>query len=108
MIYDMRTYELALGKTAEYMAAVREVGLPVRETYGIKLAGWYHTDTGDLNHIVHIWAYRDFAHYEEAREQFRSDPRWVNDYLPRVMGLIVRQRNQVMRGADFFEERIWG
>ena len=103
MIYDMRTYDIAMGKTPEYMAAVREIALPVRESYGIKLAGWYYTDIGALNKVVHIWAYRDFAHFEEAREAFRTDERWVNDYVPRVKGIILRQENQIMQASDFFE-----
>ena len=99
----MRTYDIAMGKTPEYMAAVREIALPVRESYGIKLAGWYYTDIGALNKVVHIWAYRDFAHFEEAREAFRTDERWVNDYVPRVKGIVLRQENQIMRASDFFE-----
>lgn len=103
MIYDMRTYDIAMGKTPEYMAAVREIALPVRESYGIKLAGWYYTDVGALNRVVHIWAYRDYAHFEEAREAFRTDERWVNDYVPRVKGIVLRQENQLMLASDFFE-----
>ena len=99
----MRTYDIAMGKTPEYMAAVREIALPVRESYGVKLAGWYYTDIGALNKVVHIWAYRDFAHFEEAREAFRTDERWVNDYVPRVKGIVLRQENQIMRASDFFE-----
>ena len=99
----MRTYDIAMGKTPEYMAAVREIALPVRESYGVKLAGWYYTDIGALNKVVHIWAYRDFAHFEEAREAFRTDERWVNEYVPRVKGIILRQENQIMRASDFFK-----
>ena len=102
----MRTYDIAMGKTPEYMAAVREVALPVRESYGVKLAGWYYTDIGALNRVVHIWAYRDFAHFEEAREAFRTDERWVNDYVPRVKGIVLRQENQIMRASDFFESML--
>ncbi len=99
----MRTYDIAMGKTPEYMAAVREIALPVRESYGVKLAGWYYTDVGALNRVVHIWAYRDYGHFEEAREAFRTDERWVNDYVPRVKGIVLRQENQIMRASDFFE-----
>lgn len=106
MIYDMRTYDIAMGKTPEYMAAVREIALPVRESYGVKLAGWYYTDVGALNKVVHIWAYRDYAHFEEAREAFRNDERWLNDYVPRVKGIILRQENQLMRASDFFESML--
>ena len=99
----MRTYDIAMGKTPEYMAAVREIALPVRESYGVKLAGWYYTDIGALNKVVHIWVYRDFAHFEEAREAFRTDERWVTEYVPRVKGIVLQQENQIMRASDFFE-----
>ena len=106
MIYDMRTYDIAMGKTPEYMAAVREVALPVRESYGVKLGGWYYTDIGALNKVVHIWAYRDYTHFEEAREAFRTDERWLNDYVPRVKGIVLRQENQIMHASDFFESML--
>lgn len=102
VIYDMRIYDLQPGSTPQYQAAVREVGLKVREDHGVKLAGWYYTDIGPLNRVVHIWAYESFAHFEQAREAVRSDPRWQDEYLPRVRGLIVRQQDMIMQAADFF------
>ena len=38
-VYDFRQYTLKPGATPDYMAAVREVALPIRQKYGIKLAG---------------------------------------------------------------------
>lgn len=108
MIYDMRTYDLQPGAVQQYMDAVREVALPIREDHGVKLAGWYSTDIGRLNRVVHIWAYRDYAHFAEARQAVRRDPRWANDYLPRTKGLIVRQQDMMMNGSDFWEERFLG
>ena len=105
MIYDMRTYDLTPGSVPAYMQAVREVALPVREAQGIKLAGWYTPDVGKLHRVLHIWAYRDYAHFEEARPAFRNDPRWVNEYLPRVKGMVVSQQSMVMNGSDFWNER---
>jgi len=102
MIYDMRIYDLQPGSVPQRMAAVREVALKIREDHGVKLAGWYHTDVGPLNRVVHIWAYENYAHFEKAREAVRSDPRWTNDYVPRVRGLIVKQQDMIMQGADFF------
>ncbi len=101
MIYDMRTYDLLPGSLEAYMAAVREVGLPVRERYGIRLAGWYYTEVGTLNRVVHIWAFRDWQHLAEGKRQFRADPQWSGDYLPRVVPLIVRQHSQIVHAADF-------
>jgi hypothetical protein len=101
MIFDMRTYDLAPGSLEKYMAAVREVGLPVRERYGIRLAGWYHSEIGTLNRVVHIWAYRDWAHLSTSKAQFRADPDWSAKYLPRVLPLIVGQHSQIMHASDF-------
>ena len=102
MIYDMRIYDLQPGSVPKYMAAVEEVAIKIRQDYGVKLAGWYYTDIGPLNRIVHIWAYEDYTHFERAREAVRNDPRWTNDYMPRVRGLAVKQQDMIMKGADFF------
>lgn len=102
MIYDMRIYDLQPGSTQKYMDAVREVALRIREDNGIKLAGWYYTDIGPLNRVVHIWAYKDYTHFEEARKAVHDDPRWANDYIPRVRGLAVKQQDMIMQEADFF------
>lgn len=104
MIYDLRIYDLKPGSVPQYMAAVREWALPIRSDYGVKLVGWYYTEVGPLNQVVHIWGFRDWQHMQETKEQFRQDPRWRKEYLPRVEGLIVSQRNQIMRAADFSPE----
>ena len=57
------------------MDAVREVALPIRQENGVKLAGWYYTDIGKLNRVVHIWAYDDLAHFDKARTAVTSDPK---------------------------------
>jgi hypothetical protein len=104
LIYDMRTYDLKPGSVPEYMSAVEEVALKIRQDYGIKLAGWYYTDIGRLNRIVHIWGYKDYSHFEESRKKVSSDPRWARDYLPRVKNLILSQQDMIMNGANFFPE----
>ena len=70
------------------MAAVREVALGIRAKYGVKLAGWYYSDVGELNKVVHIWAFRDHDHMKEAKAQVAADPDWTGKYIPRVGGLI--------------------
>ncbi len=101
MIFDLRTYDLVPGGLEAYRAAVREVGLPVRERYGVRLAGWYFTEIGTLNRVVHIWAFRDWEHLATSKAQFRKDPDWIGSYLPRVLPLIVAQHSQIVKAADF-------
>ena len=101
MIHDLRIYDLVPGGLEEYMAAVREVGLPVRQKYGVVLVGWYYTEVGTLNRVYHTWGFRDWEHLAQAKAQFRQDPDWREKYLPRVSGLIVRQSNQIVLAAEF-------
>ena len=101
MIYDVRIYDLKPGTVDEYMAAVRDVGLPGRESHGIKLAGWYYTEIGTLNQVIHIWGYQDIEDMETKMRAVSADPRWVTDYLPRVLPLLANQKNQVMHPSDF-------
>ena len=104
MIYDFRMYTLKPGCTPDYMAAVGELALPIRQRYGIKLAGWYYSDIGELNQVVHIWGYRDHAHLREGRAQFTSDPDWTGKYVPRITPLIETQRTHLMVSPDFAPE----
>lgn len=101
MLFDMRTYDLVPGGLEAYRTAVQEIALPVRERYGIRLAGWYYTEIGTLNRVVHIWAFRDWDHLADAKAKFRKDPDWTERYLPRVLPLIVAQHSQIVRAADF-------
>ena len=54
MIYDFRMYTLKPGATPDYRAGAKEIGLPVRQRHGAALAGWYWTEIGALNQVVHI------------------------------------------------------
>jgi hypothetical protein len=83
------------------MAAVRELALPIRQKYGIKLAGWYYSEVGELNQVVHIWAYQDYDHLKEAKAKVAADPDWSQKYVPRVHGLIVAQKTYIMLSPDF-------
>ncbi len=104
MIYDFRMYTLKPGCTPDYMTAVKELAFPIRQRYGIKLAGWYYSDIGELNQVVHIWGYRDHAHLREGRAQFTSDPDWTGKYVPRITPLIETQRTHLMVSPDFAPE----
>jgi hypothetical protein len=103
-VYDFRMYTLKPGSTPDYMAAVRELALPIRQKYGVKLAGWYYSDIGDLNQVVHIWWFRDHAHMAEAKAKVAADPDWTQKYLPRVREFIVAQKTYLMLSPDFAPE----
>ena len=100
MVYEMRVYTLQPGKVPEFQALIEKEALPVISKYS-KLVGWWSTEVGPLNEVVHIWAYRDHTHMQEAKAQVNADPDWSGKYVPRVRPLIVAQKTYVMLSPDF-------
>ncbi len=101
MVFDFRQYTLKPGATGEYRSASEEVGLPIRHRHGVKLAGWFFSDLGDLNQVVHIWAFDNVKHMEEAKAAVAADPEWGGVYIPRVRGLLSAQNTYLMKTSEF-------
>ena len=59
MIYEIRTYVLAVGTLCEVEKRFGEA-YEHRKKYS-ELAAFWHTDIGPLNEIIHVWPYRDLA-----------------------------------------------
>ena len=82
MIHELRRYTIKPGKTAEYVEQAATVGRAVRgDRYG-KLLGYWSTELGPLNQVVHLWEYADLAARATARAGLAKDERWVKEYLP--------------------------
>ena len=79
----------------------KRAGLAHSPQVCVKLAGWYYSDVGELNQVVHIWAFRDHDHMAEAKAKIAQDPDWTQKYVPRVRPHIVAQKTYVMLSPDF-------
>ena len=101
MVFDYRTYTFRPGGIPDYMSAVEEVAIPIRKRHGVKLAGWYYSEVGDLNQVTHIWAFNDMKHLKDAKDAVAADPEWTGTYIPRVRGLLVAQNTYLMNTAEF-------
>jgi NIPSNAP len=54
MIHELRTYTLMPGKQGEYLKLNGEIGRKIRgDKYG-KLEGYWSTESGTLNQLVHL------------------------------------------------------
>ena len=96
MIYELRTYTLHPGKAPEFIQHAGSIAVPIRgDRYG-KLAGYWSTDVGTLNQVVHLWAYDDLAHRTRAREELSKNPRWNTEYVPKIRPLLLKQENKIL------------
>ena len=74
MLYDIHTYDVKPHRVAELEKRVAEV-LPSRLEIS-RLGGFWHTEAGPLNQIIHIWPYQNMAHRTASRALMESRNVW--------------------------------
>ena len=74
MLYNIHTYDLRPRTVGELEERVAEV-LPKRLEIS-PLGGFWHTEAGPLNQIVHIWPYENMAHRTASRALMESRKVW--------------------------------
>jgi hypothetical protein len=100
MIVEQRTYTLAIGRSSEYLAVYEAEGLAIQQPMLGRLFGYFTTETGELNQIVHMWAYADMAERAERRTRLFADGAWLA-FVPKLRPYIVRQESQILIPAPF-------
>lgn len=100
MIVEERIYRIKPGRLAAYLKLVREEGLAIQQPILGNLIGYFHTEIGPLNHVVHMWGYRDFADRTERRNKLAADPAW-QAFTPRLSENIDTLENRILVPTDF-------
>ena len=115
MLYELRTYTARAGGVPAILKANEEIGRPVRgDDYG-KLEGYWFTDIGPLNQVMHLWSYTDMAERDRLRKELGALDAWTKEYVPAIRPLIVNQELRFMEahrefvtpaeGGNFYEFR---
>lgn len=100
MIYELRTYRMKVGSVPAYLKLVEDEGIDVQRSHLGHLVGYFSTEIGPLNEIVHIWAYQDLNDRAARRARLAADPRW-QVFLPKIQALIETMENKVLLPSAF-------
>lgn len=100
MFYEMRTYRLKVGALPRYLQLVQDVGLPIQRAHLGQLIGYFHTDIGPLNQIVHVWAFDSLDDRERRRNALAADPAW-QAFVPDLQALIDDMDSKILRPTAF-------
>lgn len=100
MIYEERIYTIVPGRVDEYIKNYEALGLPVQLEVLGNLIGFWRTDIGTLNKVVHIWDYEGLDDRAARRERLASHPDWPR-YLEANLSLILDQENRILIPAPF-------
>lgn len=91
MIYELRTYTTPPGMAPQLAKYSSEIGRPIRgDDYG-KLEGYWLTEIGPLNQVMHLWSYEDLNDRQAKRAALGQNTRWRDEFLPKAGPLILRQ-----------------
>ena len=77
MIVEERCYTLKPGTVQVYYRDYDPRGLEIQKRILGNLIGYFHTEIGELNQIVHLWGYDSLAERERRRALLAADPAWL-------------------------------
>ena len=100
MIYEVRTYDVKPGRLADYLKLFNDVGLPARKNFGV-LVGFWFTEFGPLNQVVHLWQYESLDKRAVLRAELLKQPPWVDDFLPKALPMLDKMNSVVLNAAPF-------
>ncbi|HUG38127.1 MAG TPA: NIPSNAP family protein [Candidatus Limnocylindrales bacterium] len=99
MIHELRTYTLKPGTQGEYLKHSGEVGRKIRgNDYG-KLEGYWFTEFGSLNQLVHLWSFADLNERERLRAELGKNEAWNKEYVPKIRPILLAQENKILSAA---------
>lgn len=99
MIIEQRNYTLHPGKVPVWLKAMEE-GIKIQQPILGNLVGYFYSEVGALNQIVHMWAYDSFEERLKRRAQLPGAPGW-DDVRKQILPLIHHQENRLLMPAPF-------
>lgn len=100
MIVEERIYRIRSGKLRDYLTLVQTEGLAIQQPILGNLIGYFVSEIGPLNHVVHMWGYADFEDRTVRRQRLSEDPRW-QAFIPKLATLIETAENRILLPTAF-------
>ena len=102
MIVELRTYTIKPLRTGDFLAVYERLALPLQKKYLGRLIGFFVSEVGPLNEVVHLWAFDSLAERERRRAEMEGDPGWA-DYRNalRELDAIQQQETKLLKSVPF-------
>lgn len=96
MIVEQRIYTLAPGMVGKYIDFYTKQGQAIQRPQLGRFLGYYYSEIGTLNQVIHMWAYKDLSEREARRARQNKDELWI-PYAAEARKIIVAQENHVLK-----------
>jgi hypothetical protein len=77
LVIDHRTYTMHPLKLGKWLELYEAYALPVQLRHLGNLLGFFQTEIGTLNQVVHLWGFDDLADRTRRRAAMAKDPDWA-------------------------------
>lgn len=102
-LYELRTYSLYVGKMGEAVKLYQEFGFPALQKGGHdkKLVGYFQSDTGTINQLVHMWKFDDDADRRAHWAAVFANVDFVEGFAARFRPLVMSQEVKLLHAAPW-------
>lgn len=100
-IVDVRTYTLKHGAIASYLDLYQAEALPLQIKHLGHCLGWFVSDIGPLNQVIHLWAYPSVEERASRRKAMAAEPAFAA-YLGKMGEFVQYMENSLMLPAPFW------
>src|SRR4051794_17960930 len=100
VIVEMRTYMLKPGSVTSWLRLYEMKGLDIHKRTLGNLLGYFYTEIGNINQIVHLWGYESFEDRTRRRAELSTNDEW-RSFLDSAMPLLESQTVSLLNCAPF-------
>ncbi len=99
-IYELRTYQVVVGKMSEVVALYKAEGYPALERLPTRLVGYFTGDIGALNELVHLWKFEDDADRRAFWGKVYADEAFMA-FARKLRPMLLAQNNKLLMAAPW-------
>src|SRR5713101_8419010 len=102
-LYELRTYTLRVGAMGEAVKLYQELGFPALQRGGQdkKLVGYFQSDTGTINQLVHLWKFDDDADRRAHWASVFANRDFVEGFAAKFRPLLMTQEVKLLHAAPW-------
>lgn len=100
MIVEKRVYTIKAGHVGDFIRTYKDEGLDLQAKALGHLIGYFTTEIGELNQVVHLWGYDNLQERSDRRSALSANPEWQK-VLKKLLSHIERLENSILIPTDF-------
>lgn len=100
VIIDERTYAIHPAHVKAYLELYVAEGMAIQTGHLGHLIGWFTTDVGIVNEVVHMWRFDSLGDRETRRAAMEADPAW-QAFRVKTSPFVQSMRSRILRPTWF-------